>query len=112
MHVVGMNQEYIEEFAGVATNTQLMHLLFQALVDAYAPESGRQKYWHLNIGENPELLNNETHQVDHVDLGELDDLNKEGLIVEETNKYITAQTSIISSCADRLKESLSLKVDH
>lgn len=35
--------------SSVATNTEMTHVLFQTLVDSFAPDAGQTKYWRLNI---------------------------------------------------------------
>ncbi|KAK4140617.1 FabD/lysophospholipase-like protein [Dichotomopilus funicola] len=39
----------LQSFVSVATNTEIMHILFQGLIDAFAPWAGKRKYWRLNV---------------------------------------------------------------
>lgn len=39
----------VESFASVGGNTETMHILFQGLIDAFAPWPGKPKYWRLNV---------------------------------------------------------------
>lgn len=38
-----------KSFASVATNAEIMHVLFSCLIDAFAPPSRTTKYWRLNV---------------------------------------------------------------
>jgi hypothetical protein len=40
----------VETFATVATDSQITHMLFRTLLDAFAPRPAGRKYWRLNIG--------------------------------------------------------------
>jgi hypothetical protein len=39
----------LRSFANVATNGEMMHVLFRGLINAFAPWPGKQKYWRLNV---------------------------------------------------------------
>ena len=93
-------EEIAEGLGAAATNSQLTHILFKTLLNAYAPNSGTKKYWRLNVGElDPKTDNYEA-------LGELDDLTKIEEFRTKTEAYIEVQKEAIAECADALKASL------
>ena len=96
-------REIATGLSGAATNTQLTHILFKAILNAYAPNAGTKKYWRLNVGEVDPKTDN------YKDLGELDDLTKIGEFREMTQKYINMQQELIGDCASVLRDSLDGK---
>ncbi|KAF8238015.1 FabD/lysophospholipase-like protein [Tricholoma matsutake] len=92
--------EIVDGFSSAATNSQLINILFKALLDAYAPATATKKYWRLNVGELIPGTDN------YKDLGELDDLTKIDEFRKMTNAYIEAQQDLIKDCASALKASL------
>ncbi|KAK2051650.1 FabD/lysophospholipase-like protein [Colletotrichum caudatum] len=82
--------------ASIATNTEITNILFQAVIDAYAPQPGTRKYWRLNVATK------EDGKDDFQDPGALDDTKalKEFLVL--TKKYIEDHEVLIQGCADAL----------
>lgn len=93
------NNELAEGFASAATNSQLTHVLFKTLINAYAPRPTNKKYWRLNIGE-------ETKENNYKDVGELDDVGKIDMIRAMTKEYIAVQDDLIDGVVSSLKASL------
>jgi hypothetical protein len=84
-------------FASIATNTEIIHVLFRTLVDAFAPKPGK-KYWRLNIGT---LIDD-----NYDEIGEMDDAKALPALLKVTNKYIVDKDVMITECANALKSSL------
>lgn len=109
----------------IATNTQVMHILFHCLINAFAPKPQGKKYWRLNIGEEiPEWKEKESplfdvfhlfekedlHMQDFRKLGDLDDVDSLPELIKMTEKYIAAQDQDISDCAAALMGGLNSKL--
>ncbi|KAH0031119.1 hypothetical protein KCU80_g11312, partial [Aureobasidium melanogenum] len=104
-----------EALASAATNSELTHILFRTLLDAYAPTSVTHKYWRLNVSveipawdeEKSEWLGLKKYTVKHLDNyedpGALDDLLAVGKLEEMTKGYIKAQDEVISQCVKALQ---------
>ncbi|KAF3038623.1 hypothetical protein E8E12_003111 [Didymella heteroderae] len=108
----------------IATNTQVMHILFRCLINAFAPKPQGKKYWRLNIGEEiPEwkekgsplfdvfhLFEKEVlHTQDFEKLGDLDDVDALPELIKMTEAYIAAQDQDICDCATALMGGLNRK---
>jgi len=91
--------ELAEGLASAATNSQLSHLLFSVILDAYAPKPGARKYWRFST--NHELKDRD----DYEDVGELDEADKMDHLVKMTKDYMdsTLVKEDVSSCANALK---------
>jgi hypothetical protein len=91
--------ETLEGLSAIATNTEIIHILFRTLIDAFAPKPGGSKYWRLNIGT----------MVDdnYAKIGDLDDVKALAALLEVTKKYIADNAAMIAQCADALKSSLN-----
>jgi len=102
------NTDYIEELASIATNTQLTHVLFHALIDSYAPAPGVRKYWRLNLGEDPAELKKEISTKDYPQLGDLDDVGGMQDMINRTIAYMNepANKVLIEDCGKTIKASL------
>lgn len=102
---------------GIATNTQVMHILFRCLINAFAPKPQGKKYWRLNIGEEIPEWNEKTHPFydifglfekeilhmqDYRKLGDLDDVDKLPELLKMTDDYIRLQQKDIGECAAAL----------
>jgi hypothetical protein len=106
-----------KNMSGVATNTELTHILFRTLINAYAPNPCQDKYWRLNVGivepEHDETQKNwrgketTTHHLDNYkDLGEMDDLKTLPTLIALTKTYIEEQKIAIGQCAEKLRDNL------
>jgi hypothetical protein len=106
----------------IATNTQVMHILFKCLINAFAPVPQGSKYWRLNIGEeipawkelkHPfwdllEIFEIEVlHVQDYQKLGDLDDVGSLPALMKMADTYITSQAQEILECAAALRKDLS-----
>lgn len=109
----------------VATNTQIVNILFRCLINAFAPKPQGKKYWRLNIGEEIPAWNEKAypfwdifhqfekdimHMQDYKKLGDLDDVDALPELVKMTEQYIAAQDQDISECAAALMEGLNSKL--
>ncbi|KAH0370527.1 hypothetical protein KCU65_g2571, partial [Aureobasidium melanogenum] len=104
-----------EALASAATNSELTHILFRTLLDAYAPTSVTHKYWRLNVSveipawdeQKSEYLGLKKYTVKHLDdyedPGALDDLLAVKKLEEMTKGYIKAQDGVISECVKALQ---------
>lgn len=101
-------------FAAAACNSELTHILFRSLVNAFAPRPMDKKYWRLNVGEEIPAWDEEKrtwyvfdkytvhHISDYQDVGELDDVSALEVLMEMTGKYIKEQDEVIGDCAKSL----------
>ncbi|KAK6003120.1 hypothetical protein QM012_000965 [Aureobasidium pullulans] len=101
--------------ASAATNSELTHILFRTLLDAYAPTSVTHKYWRLNVSveipawdeQKSEYLGLKKYTIKHLDnyedVGELDDLIAVKKLEDMTRGYIKAQDDVISQCVKALQ---------
>ncbi|KAF2875149.1 acyl transferase/acyl hydrolase/lysophospholipase [Massariosphaeria phaeospora] len=110
----------VEAFASIATNSELIHILFRTLIDAFAPHPGGKKYWRMNIGtrigdwdENTgtwPLTNKVVHHYDdYAKIGELDDAKALEGLRKVTATYIEENKGMINECARVLAGSLKLQ---
>lgn len=91
--------ELAEGLAAAATNSQLSHLLFSVILDAYAPKPGARKYWRFST--NQELQD----QDDFQDVGELDEADKMDNLIKMTKDYMDSPLvkEDVCSCAIALE---------
>ncbi|TFK32671.1 acyl transferase/acyl hydrolase/lysophospholipase [Crucibulum laeve] len=94
-------RELADGLSGSTTNTQLTHILFKSILNAYAPDAGSRKYWRMNVGEYNEKTDN------YKDIGDLDDLTKIDGFRTMTENYIKSQQELIDGCATKLSASLA-----
>jgi hypothetical protein len=104
--------------SSIATNTQIIHVLFRALINAFAPKPLGKKYWRLNIGEEiPAWVEHveggwfsAPKDIKHLDdfkkLGDLDDIKALKQLLEMADQYIESQKDTITECAQALSASL------
>ncbi|KAE8402715.1 acyl transferase/acyl hydrolase/lysophospholipase [Aspergillus pseudonomiae] len=91
--------------AANATNSEIMHILFRTLLDAYAPQTMRAKYWRLNVGHEIPGWPEDPKAAKKNDLPELDDIKGIYGFVEKTEQYITQQADLIRRCVETIQES-------
>lgn len=100
-------------FAAAASNTELTHILFRSLVNAFAPQIMTKKYWRLNVSELIPAWDEEKrkwifqkytvhHNQDYKAVGDLDDVGALKELMEMTKKYVGDQDGIIAECAKAL----------
>jgi hypothetical protein len=105
---------FAESMASIATNTEVINILFRSLINAFAPLPNSKKYFRFNIGDGcPDwipakdgkggqwvLLGKRQEQT----LGELDDVAAMDKTMSATNSYITARFTrgLIGDCAAAL----------
>lgn len=112
-----MDTGIVGALSAVATNTELTHILFRTLINAYAPASVTDKYWRLNVGkEIAEWDETHTHYFkkdtiekhldNYEDPGQMDDLKALPHLIDMTKAYIKTQDDAIGKCADKLSAAL------
>jgi hypothetical protein len=93
--------------ASAASNSEATNVLFQTLLNAYAPRTGAPKYFRLNFEQiDP---NTSTKELDnYVQLAEMDDASDQALKRQErlTNDWIAKNGELIDQAAMALKNSL------
>ncbi|GAB7348910.1 hypothetical protein MBLNU459_g7600t1 [Dothideomycetes sp. NU459] len=105
-----------KSFAGAATNSEIIHVLFRTLINAFAPTAQTKKYWRLNVGQEiPEWKEEKstgwfvkkkeviTHLDNYEDVIEMDDVAQIQVLEDKTKEYIEAQKDAIQECANALK---------
>ncbi|KAK0713548.1 acyl transferase/acyl hydrolase/lysophospholipase [Lasiosphaeria miniovina] len=104
---------FAKSMASIATNTEMVNILFRSLINAFAPRPQGKKYWRFNIGdgcpdwiEGPDGVWAWSLQEKRVemDLGELDDVAAMDKTVKATKAYIALDgaQAMISECAKAL----------
>ncbi|RAQ63408.1 hypothetical protein COH20_008878 [Aspergillus flavus] len=88
------------------TNTELANILFRTLIDAYAPESRRLKYFRLNVGREIEDWPEVAKEKENEELAEMDSLTQIDGFIERTEQYIKEQEPRIRRCASTLNRNL------
>ena len=103
-------------FAAIATNTEIVNILFRSLINAFAPAATAKKYWRLNVSEAIPAWDEQTntwkgkktvhHLDDYKNVGDLDDIKALEELAQRTEKYIKAQAESIDECAKALEVKL------
>ena len=89
--------------SSVATNSQIIHVLFRTLIDAYAPKPLVSKYFRLNVGESTGTLEQDKRELNNFrEVGEMDDTNALKRLLKMTKGYLDKQQDLISDCAKAL----------
>ena len=107
----------VSNMSGVATNSEITHILMRNLINAYAPSPRQTKYWRLNVGtEIPAHDDIKKSMIwgttvtkklnDYADPGEMDNLKTLPKLIELTKGYIKEQEATIKACAAKLKGTL------
>lgn len=105
--------EVEESFISVATNSELINIMFRTLLDAFAPVVRERKYWRMNVykdvlteGKVVEggWLNWKKDVVavtnNYENPGALDDVNAAlGKLTDWTKEYIVQEQATIADCA-------------
>ncbi|KAK6495233.1 hypothetical protein TWF481_003259 [Arthrobotrys musiformis] len=98
-------------FTSVATNTELTHLLFRTLIDAFAPHTKGKKYFRLNVGKHVDAWEEKTgwfrkttvyHPDNWESIGALDDINALGPLLKLTQEYIKKDSQLFDQVASSL----------
>ncbi|KAE8136426.1 acyl transferase/acyl hydrolase/lysophospholipase [Aspergillus pseudotamarii] len=88
------------------TNSELANILFRTLIDAYAPESRRMKYFRLNVGREIEDWPEDAKEEENEELAEMDSIEQIDGFIERTEQYIKEQEPRIRRCAGTLNRNL------
>lgn len=92
----------VSALTAAATNTEITHLLFRTLIDAFAPNSGKPKYWRLNVnkpigkcidGQDPE---------NYEKVVALDDSGAAKVLEKGAKEYIDEVGADIQKCVDAI----------
>ncbi|KAE8316851.1 acyl transferase/acyl hydrolase/lysophospholipase [Aspergillus transmontanensis] len=89
--------------AAAATNSEITHILFRTLLDAYAPEVLQEKYWRLNVGREIPAWGEDAKVVDNEEVPDLDGIKDIKEFLKKTELYIKEQDDLIESCVDTIK---------
>lgn len=118
------SHEVEKRFANIATNSEIVHILFRTLIDAYAPKPLSKKYWRLNVSEAipewdetkktwswPKFWKTEITVQKHLDnykgVGELDDLEALKQFKEMTHNWIQSSgKALIEEASKALTQNL------
>ncbi|KAK0707393.1 acyl transferase/acyl hydrolase/lysophospholipase [Lasiosphaeris hirsuta] len=96
--------------ASIATNTEMVNILFRSLINAFSPKPTEKKYWRFNIGDGcPDyvLQDDGTYKWvylekrEEMSLGELDDVAAMDNTIKATQAYIKLEGAslMIKECA-------------
>ncbi|RVD89309.1 uncharacterized protein DFL_000323 [Arthrobotrys flagrans] len=109
----------LDSFVSIATNTELTHILFRTLVNAFAPHARGKKYFRLNVGKyigdweetEGHLWWRETvhHYDDWAKVGKLDDVEALKPLMVLAEQYIKDNETLFGECATSLKEAVKMK---
>lgn len=102
-----------ESYISVATNSELINIMFRTLLDAFAPVVRERKYWRMNVYKDVLTedkvveggwLNFKKDVVavtnNYESPGELDDVKAAlGKLTDWTNEYIVQEQTVIADCA-------------
>jgi hypothetical protein len=100
-----------ERLSAAVTNSEITHLLFRTLLDAYAPLPKQIKHWRLNVGHempgwpDPNVPDNEK-------LPDLNDTKGIDGFLKKTTEYIEMQDGLIRRCADTLPKKEDEKLQY
>ena len=95
-------------FAAIASNTEIVNILFRSLINSFAPAAMAKKYWRLNVSEEiaarDEKTGKETihHHSNFKDVGDLDDIGALDALMQMTEMYVQTQAGSIEECAKAL----------
>ncbi|CZR57037.1 uncharacterized protein PAC_06926 [Phialocephala subalpina] len=96
----------IEAFASVATNSELIHILFRTLINAYAPTPNSTKYWRMNVGVPiPGTVDSHGNVVqldNYQEIGGLDDVKKLEDLIAKTAQWVKDHPKDIQGCTTAL----------
>ncbi|KAK6531861.1 hypothetical protein TWF694_003026 [Orbilia ellipsospora] len=103
----------LEALASIATNTEITHILFRTLINAFAPKTIAKKYWRLNFGKHIgdwdekggiwEGWATERHYDDWKDPGGLDDVKALEALEPIVKKCIADMESDFKECGAALQ---------
>ncbi|KAL1629248.1 hypothetical protein SLS56_005471 [Neofusicoccum ribis] len=101
----------VGDFASIATNSEITHVLFHGLIDAFAPKPVTRKYWRLNVGSYGDweeekgvlfMKWKKLHKDDPKPIGDMDDIDALEALKDMTNAYIKENDILIGECAKEL----------
>jgi hypothetical protein len=107
--------DFTTGLTGIATNTDVVNILFRSLINAFAPRGMNKKYWRFNVGDGfPDWVEGEDGawqwkllgQREEMDLGELDNVG----MIDSTKKRAEAYMGLdgfgvlLNECVAGLRE--------
>ncbi|CEI70806.1 hypothetical protein FVEN_g714 [Fusarium venenatum] len=105
--------DFITALSGVATNSDVMNILFRSLINAFAPKGMQKKYWRFNFGDGlPDWVEEDgvgkwrlLATREENDLGGLDDVNMIKLTKTRVENYMKEPgfELMVQECAAALK---------
>ncbi|KAJ5157898.1 uncharacterized protein N7482_008998 [Penicillium canariense] len=111
----------LKSYVSVATNSEITHIMFRTLIDAFAPTARQKKYWRLNVSkpipgeekviEKGYMWWKTKHLVKVLDNyenpGDLDDIQALSKLKAWTVDYIKEEAKLIQDCVEAVQNSLA-----
>lgn len=92
----------ISAITAAATNSDIAHLLFRTLIDAFAPNSGKPKYWRLNVNKPIRKVIDGQEPEDYEKMVDLDDSGAAKVLEDSAEEYIEEINADIQKCLDAI----------
>lgn len=96
----------MDALAGIASNTEIVHVLFRTLIDALAPTAGDPKYWRLNISKQITKRSEDFVFIGEkeveVKLDDSDEAAKKAML-DAAIEFIRDEDKLIRQCAKALE---------
>jgi hypothetical protein len=92
--------DFTSGVVGIATNSEVMNILFRSLINAFAPRGMARKYWRFNVGDGlPDWVEGEDGEWRWVlrgereekETGALDDVGLIGVTRTRAEEYMRAE---------------------
>ena len=97
----------------IATNSEIVNILFRSLINAFAPQSMAKKYWRFNVGDGfPDWVEEDgvwkwklRGERKEEDIGKLDDVAAIKKTEDRANAYLqtSAAAIMVAEAANALK---------
>lgn len=105
--------DFVNGLTGIATNSEIMNIMFRSLLNAFAPRGMAKKYWRFNVGDGlPDWVEGEDGEWRWVlretreeeELGQLDDVKMIGVTRERAEEYMRLDgfETMVAECAAAL----------
>ncbi len=100
----------IQALPAAATSTEVVHVLFQTLIKAYAPKAEVEKYWRMNVGVLIDAKLDSHGKVttleDYQEIGALDDRKELQDLIKLTHEFVKNNPDQFIACGNALKAHL------
>lgn len=105
--------DFVGGLTGVATNSEIMNIMFRSLLNAFAPRGMAKKYWRFSVGDGlPDWVEGEDgewrwvlrEQREERELGQLDDVKMIGVTRDRAEEYMRLDgfETMVGECAAAL----------